>query len=127
MKFEITAENVLDVLQVLVNYEEKISCIKQTNIEGSEYPGYEVHFEYLLPHDLISTSPGFWNKVTFVGVGEDIVEAVQDVINRMQIWFEDDRFKTELSDYKIEFEMNIASALGLLKKSTKKFIDLANK
>jgi hypothetical protein len=115
-EFKITPENALDVLQILVNYEEKVSCIKQTRLEGTEYPGYEVHFQYGLPRDIISASPGFWNKVTFVGAGEDIVAAIQDIVNQMLRFFEDDRFKTDLRDYKIEFEMNLASALGLLKR-----------
>jgi len=113
-EFKITSENVLDVIGILVNYEDKIS-IKQTNIGGSDYPGYEVRLQDLLPHDIISASPGFWNKVVFVGIGEDIVGAVQDLVNRMQEFFEDPRFKTDLRDYRIEFEMNLASALGLLK------------
>jgi hypothetical protein len=114
-EFKITPENVLDVISILVNYEDKIS-IKQTNMEGSTYPCYEVRLQDSLPRDIISASPGFWNKIIFVGVGEDIAGAVQDLVNQMQKFFEDDRFKTELRDYRIEFEMNLASALGLLKR-----------
>jgi hypothetical protein len=114
-EFKITPENVLDVISILVNYEDKIS-IKQTHIEGLDYPGYEVRLQDSLPRDIISASPGFWNKVMFVGVGEDIVGAVQDLVNHIQKFFEDSRFKDDLKDYRIEFEMNLASALGLLKR-----------
>jgi hypothetical protein len=114
-EFKITRNNVIDVFEIFVNLSDRVSSIRQIP-SGKGPPIYEVKFEYHLPERFISEGAGLCRYTTFTGCGEEISAAVQDIVNQIQEFFGDHRRKDELIDYQIEFEMKIASALGLLKR-----------
>jgi hypothetical protein len=108
-EFKITRENVIDVLEVLVN---RVDCFTDIRREDGTYI---VKYYYTLPDP-----SNYAQNIEYrpEGRGEEISDAVQSIVDQMQQTL-DTRIKmggeNRLKDWQIDLEMNLSSALGLLR------------
>jgi hypothetical protein len=112
-EFKITREKLLNVLEILINY---VDCVTRI-IQSPE--GYTVEFLFELP------DPDDYSKdieYQLTGKGDDIVSAMQSIVDQMQMIITErlEGGETRLIDWLIEFEVNMAYALGNTKRVCQK-------